>query len=77
MQLNEVQGKIDAKMKDIDELDERMKQLYARFDEMIPKEQKFYNYLMRVLNKKVKRRKRAEGDETDGKFSRHGRDSRC
>ena len=67
-QLNEVQGKIDAKKKDIDELDERMKQLYARFDEMIPKEQKFYNYLLRVLNKKVKRRKRAEGEEADGKF---------
>jgi hypothetical protein len=43
-----------------------MKQLYARFDEMIPKEYKFYNYLLRVLNKKIKRKKLVEGEEVDG-----------
>jgi hypothetical protein len=43
-----------------------MKQLYARFDDMIPKEHKFYNYLLRVLNKKIKRKKRVEGDDVDG-----------
>lgn len=43
-----------------------MKQIYVRFDEMIPKEHKFYNYLLRVLNKKIKRKKRVEGEEVDG-----------
>jgi hypothetical protein len=43
-----------------------MKQIYTRFDEMIPKEHKFYNYLLRVLNKKIKRKKRVEGEEADG-----------
>jgi len=43
-----------------------MKQLYARFDETIPKEHKFYNYLLRVLNKKIKRKKLVEGEEVDG-----------
>lgn len=45
-----------------------MKQLYVRFDEMVPKEHKFYNYLLRVLNKKIKRKKRVEGEEVDGKI---------
>lgn len=46
-----------------------MKQIYTRFDEMIPKEHKFYNYLLRVLNKKIKRKKRLEGEDADGKIS--------
>jgi hypothetical protein len=62
-----LQGKVDSKKKDIDSLDERMKQIYTRFDEMIPKEHKFYNYLLRVLNKKIKRKKRLEGEEVDGR----------
>ena len=45
-----------------------MKQLYARYDEMVSKDHKFYNYLLRVLNKKIKRKKRVEGEENDGKF---------
>ncbi|CAF0758116.1 unnamed protein product [Rotaria sordida] len=63
--INEFNGKIDLKKKDIENLDERMKHIYARFDEMIPKEHKFYNYLLRVLNKKIKRKKRVEGEEAD------------
>jgi hypothetical protein len=47
-----------------------MKQLYANFDEIIPKEHKFYNYLLRVLNKKIKRKKRVEGEETEGTYRR-------
>ena len=43
-----------------------MKQLYATYDGMVPKEYKFYNYLLRVLNKKIKRRKRTEGETTEG-----------
>jgi hypothetical protein len=58
-----------VKKKDIDSLDERMKQIYTRFDEMIPKEHKFYNYLLRVLNKKIKRKKRVEGEEVDGNIN--------
>jgi hypothetical protein len=45
-----------------------MNKIYSRFDEMIPKEHKFYNYLLRVLNKKIKRKKRAEGEDVDGRF---------
>ncbi|UJR37290.1 hypothetical protein I4U23_029999 [Adineta vaga] len=63
--MNEFQLKVDAKKKDIDILDDRMKQLYGTYDEMIPKEHKFYNYLLRVLNKKIKRKKRVEGEEGD------------
>ncbi|CAF3878718.1 unnamed protein product [Adineta steineri] len=63
--LFEFQGKVDSKKRDIDILDDKMKQLYAGFDEMIPKEHRFYNYLLRVLNKKIKRKKRAEGEEAD------------
>jgi hypothetical protein len=37
---------------------------------MVPKENKFYNYLLRVLNKKIKRKKRVEGEEADGKIAR-------
>jgi hypothetical protein len=47
-----------------------MKQLYGNFDEIIPREHKFYNYLLRVLNKKIKRKKRAEGEEADGMCDR-------
>ena len=61
--MQEFQAKVDAKKKDNDILDDRMKQLYGTFDEMIPKEHKFYNYLLRVLNKKIKRKKRVEGEE--------------
>ena len=57
---------MDAKKRDIEVLDERMKQIYVRYDETVPKENKFYNYLLRVLNKKIKRKKRVEGDEADG-----------
>ncbi|CAM4893268.1 unnamed protein product [Rotaria socialis] len=63
--INEFLGKIDAKKKDIDSLDERMKHIYGRYDEMVSKEHKFYNYLLRVLNKKIKRKKRVEGEEAD------------
>ncbi|CAF1167075.1 unnamed protein product, partial [Adineta ricciae] len=63
--MQEFQAKVDAKKKDNDMLDDRMKQLYGTFDEIIPKEHKFYNYLLRVLNKKVKRKKRVEGEEDD------------
>jgi len=48
-----------------------MKQLYVHYDEIIPKEHKFYNYLLRVLNKKIKRKKRAEGDEADGMLTNY------
>lgn len=57
---------MDAKKRDIEVLDERMKQIYVRYDETVPKENKFYNYLLRVLNKKIKRKKRVEGEEADG-----------
>lgn len=64
--ISEYQGKLEAKKKDIDVLEERLKHIYARLDEMVTKEHKFYSYLLRVLSKKIKRKKRTEGEEADG-----------
>ncbi|GFO10997.1 cilia- and flagella-associated protein 44-like [Plakobranchus ocellatus] len=63
----EVQGKIDAKKKDIEKLLEKEKALMASFTQSLGENNKFADYLTKVFKKRVKRTKKkmSEDGESD------------
>ncbi|XP_046572732.1 cilia- and flagella-associated protein 44-like isoform X2 [Haliotis rubra] len=63
----EVQGKMDAKKKDIEKLQEKERTLHATFVTSLGDNNKFADYLTKVFKKKIKRTKKktAEGDGSD------------
>ena len=64
--LTEIQIKIDAKRKDIDNLDGKQKELINTYHHMTQDESKFSDFLNKVYKKKIKRKKKAEGVEEEG-----------
>lgn len=63
--LAEAQLKIDAKRKDLEKLDENYKQLGHTFSQAIHEETKYHDFLVRVYKRKIKRKKKVEGQEDD------------
>lgn len=63
--LAEAQQKIDNKRKDIEKLDENYKQLSHTFEHLIHDETKYNDFLKRVYKRKIKRKKKNEGQEED------------
>lgn len=56
------QGKLEAKKKDIEKLQERDKALQETFKQSLGENNKFADYLSKVFKKKIKRKKK----ETEG-----------
>lgn len=63
--LTDAQLKIDNKRKDIEKLDESYKQLAHTFAQTIHDETKYNDFLTRVYKRKIKRKKKVEGQEDD------------
>lgn len=63
--LADAQLKIDNKRKDIEKFDEQYKQLAHTFTQMIHDETKYSDFLARVYKRKIKRKKKTEGQEDD------------
>lgn len=63
--LAEAQLKIDNKRKDLEKLDENYKQLSHTFEHLIHEETKYNDFLKRVYKRKIKRKKKNEGQEED------------
>lgn len=63
--LTEAQVKIDSKRKDLEKLDESYKQLAHTFAHMIHDETKYNDFLTRVYKRKIKRKKKVEGQDED------------
>lgn len=63
--LTEVQLKIDNKRKDLEKLDENYKQLGNSLTQMIHEETKYHDFLTKVYKRKIKRKKKIEGQEED------------
>jgi len=64
----ELQGKLEAKRRDIDRLQDREKALIASFQASLGENNKFADFLMKVFKKKIKRAKKKvlkEGEEED------------
>lgn len=68
--LADAQLKIDNKRKDLDKLDENYKQLAHTFSHMIHDETKYNDFLARVYKRKIKRKKKVEGQEEDEGYIR-------
>ena len=65
-QLKELLRKIDAKRKDIEQLDSKQKQLVENYNHLTHDEMKFSDFLYKVFKRKIKRKKKAEGEEEEG-----------
>ncbi len=63
--VNELQSKIEHKKKDVDKIDENIKQLFQSFTQLIHDEVKYSEFLTKVYKRKIKRRKKSDGEEED------------
>jgi cilia- and flagella-associated protein 44 len=67
MKTNEIIQRIDAKRKEIEKLDEQQKQLTEKFHIMVKEETKYNDFLFKVYKRKIKRKKKVDGAEDEGK----------
>ena len=65
VKLTEIQAKIDVKRKDIEKLDEQQKQLLDTYHHMTKGETKFADFLTKVYKRRIKRKKKVEGEEAE------------
>lgn len=63
--LADAQLRIDSKRKDLEKLEESYKHLSHTFSQMIHDETKYNDFLVRVYKRKIKRKKKTEGQEDD------------
>lgn len=65
IKLSESQLKIDAKRKEIEKLDENHRKLAHDFTQLIHEETRYNDFLTKVYKRKIKRKKKTEGEEED------------
>lgn len=63
--ISEIQVKIDSKRKDIEKLDDNIKQLLHSYSQMTHDETKYADFLSKVYKRKIKRKKKTEGAAED------------
>lgn len=61
----EIQLKLDKKRKDIEALDEKQKHLMDTYHKMTQEETKYADFLSKVYKRKIKRKKKVEGEEEE------------
>lgn len=66
--LTEIQMKINSKLKDLEKLDEKQKELLSNYQRMTQDETKFADFLSKVYKRKIKRKKKTEGAEEEEGF---------
>ena len=64
-QLKDCQRKIDLKRKDLENLDLKQKQLMESYNQLTHDELKYPDFLLKVFKRKIKRKKKVEGEEED------------
>jgi hypothetical protein len=65
VKLNDLQLKIEHKRKDIEKIDEHLRQLLQNLSQIIHDETKYSEFLTKVYKRKIKRRKKVDGEEED------------
>jgi hypothetical protein len=65
IQYKELQRKMESKRKEIDSLDLKQKQLLETYNNLTHEEVKYSDFLYKVFKRKIKRRKKIDGEEED------------
>ncbi len=63
--LTDIQSKIDGKRKDIEKLDDNLKQLLQTYNQLTHDEIKYADFLTKVYKRKIKRKKKTDGSQED------------